>query len=152
MKNIFYLVGLFILIPQISFAIIFLEDKKGYNATRAYVPQFDRADRMKMQKKLGVGVAVAGVSGIVGAHAELNLRPELSVMGGAGLSKDFNSISFQIKRSFWGKDIIPYAALGYNHWFSNDDKPVYESVPNFCLLYTSPSPRDKRQSRMPSSA
>ena len=25
-------------------------------------------------------------------------------------------------------------------------------VPQFCLLYTSPSPRDKRQSRMPSSA
>ena len=24
--------------------------------------------------------------------------------------------------------------------------------PNICLLYTSPSPRDKRQSRMPSSA
>ena len=28
----------------------------------------------------------------------------------------------------------------------------YESTPNTCLLYTSPSPRDKRQSRMPSSA
>ena len=26
------------------------------------------------------------------------------------------------------------------------------SVPRSCLLYTSPSPRDKRQSRMPSSA
>ena len=26
------------------------------------------------------------------------------------------------------------------------------SMPNVCLLYTSPSPRDKRQSRMPSSA
>ena len=25
-------------------------------------------------------------------------------------------------------------------------------LPNICLLYTSPSPRDKRQSRMPSSA
>ena len=25
-------------------------------------------------------------------------------------------------------------------------------IPNTCLLYTSPSPRDKRQSRMPSSA
>ena len=25
-------------------------------------------------------------------------------------------------------------------------------ISNFCLLYTSPSPRDKRQSRMPSSA
>ena len=27
-----------------------------------------------------------------------------------------------------------------------------ESEPPICLLYTSPSPRDKRQSRMPSSA
>ena len=26
------------------------------------------------------------------------------------------------------------------------------TIPYFCLLYTSPSPRDKRQSRMPSSA
>ena len=26
------------------------------------------------------------------------------------------------------------------------------ALPEFCLLYTSPSPRDKRQSRMPSSA
>ena len=26
------------------------------------------------------------------------------------------------------------------------------SLMNYCLLYTSPSPRDKRQSRMPSSA
>ena len=29
---------------------------------------------------------------------------------------------------------------------------LVERVPNICLLYTSPSPRDKRQSRMPSSA
>ena len=37
------------------------------------------------------------------------------------------------------------------------DKPLLELVIEkvnsyFCLLYTSPSPRDKRQSRMPSSA
>ena len=40
--------------------------------------------------------------------------------------------------------------LGNDHHFSavdlRDDKAVN------CLLYTSPSPRDKRQSRMPSSA
>ena len=29
---------------------------------------------------------------------------------------------------------------------------VFRSMAKFCLLYTSPSPRDKRQSRMPSSA
>ena len=34
------------------------------------------------------------------------------------------------------------------------DSPAFilENVENLCLLYTSPSPRDKRQSRMPSSA
>ena len=32
------------------------------------------------------------------------------------------------------------------------DKDAVDMVINSCLLYTSPSPRDKRQSRMPSSA
>ena len=40
--------------------------------------------------------------------------------------------------------------------FLHDLKPFFlETIkerPNTCLLYTSPSPRDKRQSRMPSSA
>ena len=33
-----------------------------------------------------------------------------------------------------------------------DEKAIYQDVSGSCLLYTSPSPRDKRQSRMPSSA
>ena len=37
-----------------------------------------------------------------------------------------------------------------NQAYLQSDKPVAESLA--CLLYTSPSPRDKRQSRMPSSA
>ena len=35
---------------------------------------------------------------------------------------------------------------------SRDPYPVLEAQLKNCLLYTSPSPRDKRQSRMPSSA
>ena len=37
---------------------------------------------------------------------------------------------------------------------SSEARPAVETLINdyFCLLYTSPSPRDKRQSRMPSSA
>ena len=34
----------------------------------------------------------------------------------------------------------------------NFDTPLTVSEHKSCLLYTSPSPRDKRQSRMPSSA
>ena len=32
------------------------------------------------------------------------------------------------------------------------DEKTINRLPDSCLLYTSPSPRDKRQSRMPSSA
>ena len=36
--------------------------------------------------------------------------------------------------------------------FNDKTKDVEKGAPIPCLLYTSPSPRDKRQSRMPSSA
>ena len=32
------------------------------------------------------------------------------------------------------------------HWYTQEGEPMY------CLLYTSPSPRDRTRSRMPSSA
>ena len=44
--------------------------------------------------------------------------------------------------------MVPYA-LNQKVEFLKNHGPKLE---NFCLLYTSPSPRDKRQSRMPSSA
>ena len=38
--------------------------------------------------------------------------------------------------------------------FSNNDGTKFRMIPktNYCLLYTSPSPRDRTRSRMPSSA
>ena len=40
------------------------------------------------------------------------------------------------------------------YWSNVVDDNTCDEIDNhqFCLLYTSPSPRDKRQSRMPSSA
>ena len=41
----------------------------------------------------------------------------------------------------------------YTIWDSETDRPIGFPAEGYpCLLYTSPSPRDKRQSRMPSSA
>ena len=37
-------------------------------------------------------------------------------------------------------------------WDSNQNQWFVHTDPNSCLLYTSPSPRDQRGSRMPSSA
>ena len=44
-------------------------------------------------------------------------------------------------------DVSPYAAA-----YRNMAQIEREEQARACLLYTSPSPRDKRQSRMPSSA
>ena len=47
------------------------------------------------------------------------------------------------KSFFLGKSQKFNTSKNYDH---------IENLPTGCLLYTSPSPRDKRQSRMPSSA
>ena len=58
-------------------------------------------------------------------------------------------------------DIYPNAAVGFvkmvqdngvGAFYKGYVATVSRDVPWNCLLYTSPSPRDKRQSRMPSSA
>ena len=63
-----------------------------------------------------------------------------------------------------GRNIFPRSAfIGFDHLFNELDfatKHAHDHYPphnivkesDLCLLYTSPSPRDKRQSRMPSSA
>ena len=50
------------------------------------------------------------------------------------------------------EDVLKHSGLAWNivraSWFMQNFSESFM----FCLLYTSPSPRDKRQSRMPSSA
>ena len=48
----------------------------------------------------------------------------------------------------WLSTNLAHTVRGFGSYFLND---FCASLP-ICLLYTSPSPRDKRQSRMPSSA
>ena len=57
------------------------------------------------------------------------------------------------------EDIINWARTGSLHWMTFGlaccaVEMMHTSMPryDFCLLYTSPSPRDMRRSRMPSSA
>ena len=49
------------------------------------------------------------------------------------------------------RDEIPTRLLCFSDDLDGMRK-IPDTVPSNCLLYTSPSPRDKRQSRMPSSA
>ena len=77
-----------------------------------------------------------------------NLEPEENVME----EKVFQENSIQYPGAMLGQLALALEALG---WDYGDDVAVEiagTQVYEICLLYTSPSPRDKRQSRMPSSA
>ena len=55
---------------------------------------------------------------------------------------------FTNKEIFIDKDMLPELGEKEYYW----DDLIGATVNNFCLLYTSPSPRDLSTSRMPSSA
>ena len=61
-------------------------------------------------------------------------------------------VTEQIK--MFGKDVyyIPRTLVNRDSVFEEDSLSAFNGAYLICLLYTSPSPRDKRQSRMPSSA
>ena len=44
------------------------------------------------------------------------------------------------------------ASSSYLVWLNNEARVLIDTGPGSCLLYTSPSPRDRTRSRMPSSA
>ena len=99
-------------------------------------------------------------------------KPDQFVFGGGGTSKDrypkpppstFNATSMSVTTDFDFGAITPTSDNSSwqvrVHSTNHDDMKCGEMVNGkvndcvfTCLLYTSPSPRDKRQSRMPSSA
>ena len=66
----------------------------------------------------------------------------------------FGSLSVIREKQKNFKGELIYFAEQKNFPYGVKSKPELENIikDTICLLYTSPSPRDKRQSRMPSSA
>ena len=107
----------------------------------------------------------AAKSGTTTLHDMLNTHPEISMSSvkepGYWKNKNFKEFGntemhnyqnlFDNTKKFKGESSTAYM---YYDSFINNVKNNYKEPPKFifCLLYTSPSPRDKRQSRMPSSA
>ena len=66
-----------------------------------------------------------------------------------------------LDQSFWDNYKVEFQKNGW-HWQDNErgyfsknviqSKWIKSDLNNHCLLYTSPSPRDRTRSRMPSSA
>ena len=60
-----------------------------------------------------------------------------------------NAATKMMKQMDYGKD-YQYSHLGEGNFIEQEYLP--DAIKNTCLLYTSPSPRDRQKSRMPSSA
>ena len=80
---------------------------------------------------------MTGAAGFVGKH----LTAHLAACGDDVVGTD---------RSEGGPDLLNPTGLA--RLVAEVDPEVVFHLAGHCLLYTSPSPRDKRQSRMPSSA
>ena len=96
---------------------------------------------MSKQATTAVRVLVAGLGNMGISHASAyQANPGFEI---AGL---VNRSSVTLPQVLAGRQVEPdfYSSL-------HEHKPELVSV-NTCLLYTSPSPRDQRGSRMPSSA
>ena len=75
------------------------------------------------------------------------------ICGDVGFGKTEIAIRAAFKAIDNGKQVavlVPTTVLAFQHFKTFSER--LKDFPVTCLLYTSPSPRDKRQSRMPSSA
>ena len=82
-------------------------------------------------------------------------RPELSDLHDPFLMKDMQLAVSRIEKAILNNEnILVYGDYDVDGTTSVALLSSYllESYPNVCLLYTSPSPRDRTRSRMPSSA
>ena len=86
------------------------------------------------------------------------------VKGQDPIFSQFYAAPLQLNPAFAGNTYAPFIAVNYrNQWSGFNNFQTYntyaasfsqfvEGLNSGCLLYTSPSPRDQRGSRMPSSA
>ena len=94
----------------------------------------DSGVQLRSHRKLGLGIQVAGISGLAGANLELNFTPLTSFVGGFGLGEGFQSFSLGLKRVLAGDQFLPYIAGGYSKWYSTQtDSSLYESTPSLLV-------------------
>ena len=97
-----------------------------------------------------LNVLVAGSTGYIGVqlikllikHKYINIK---YLCGSSSIGKKISDYDSTIKKK------LPLISK-FNKSMLKEIDVIFTALPNGCLLYTSPSPRDQRGSRMPSSA
>lgn len=95
--------------------------------------EFSTSYDLREKKRLGLGAQIAGMSGLYGAFAELNVNPSNSVLVGFGGGPGYNSIFGSWKYLFNEKALSPYGGLGFTHLYdaTGGDQGLKQSNPRF---------------------
>jgi len=99
----------------------FFTKKQKINAdgTEIYKSNYE----LKQNKRIGAGLAVGGVSGVLGVSAELNLAPAETLVIGMGTGPSYGTFNLQGKYNFEAEYLTPFVKLGYSKWFSSGTIP-----------------------------
>ena len=114
-------------------------------AASAAVVQADRIRRLARNQASEANAALAASGVETGAGTAININEE--IIGNAEEDAALTIFNGQNQKARGYADASNYSLAGTQARGAANSQSI-----STCLLYTSPSPRDKRQSRMPSSA
>lgn len=114
------------------FAQAVLVEENGRKISSSSYVSSRNGNDFKNNRKIGAGISLAGVQGLVGANIEINFSSETALITSFGLAEDFNSFGFSIKRSLNGKYFSPYLSGGFTRWYSGKDNgSIKSTTPGF---------------------
>lgn len=73
---------------------------------------------MKSNKKLGLGLALGGATGLLALNGEVNLDPAEALAIGLSAGPGYGTFGLGWKHNFEGYYLSPYTKVGYSKWFS----------------------------------
>ncbi|RME14257.1 MAG: hypothetical protein D6797_09285 [Bdellovibrio sp.] len=116
---------------EFSSAAILVEEKgrqvQSYKALSS-------GEAFRQKRKVGVGMGLAGLHGLLGVQMELDFVPDVGVLLGYGVSEGFQTASVRLKKAFPGSgSALPYFATGLASWFRKEKKPLVEGRPHFFM-------------------
>lgn len=101
---------------------------------------------MKSMKKVGAGLAVGGLTGLIGLNVEVNVVPEDTIFFGLGTGKGYSTFNFGYKKNFEGYYMSPYTKVGITRW-SDSGKAEYGAARSSDILRQVLSENEIRDNR-----
>lgn len=128
----FSLTFLLLLISDFGNAAILIEEN-GKVVHKVQDEEASHGFEFRKKRKVGFGVAGAGVWGMLGAHIDLNFSPAYTLHGGVGTGEGFQTFAVQVRKYIPGQSFLPYVSGGIARWYTtgNGKGPIKSSTPGF---------------------